>query len=278
MQLRRKQTECGICHHHAIRPSSILHQVITFAGKQVFLDASIADAGAAALTDILVKLGCTRVDERYTADIFVAKDPAVASVKVRFAACLLGGCLCTEEFLVTGGTAGACITYQKATKVKRFIVVTDAFIALHPVLAKCLWAVLGQEGCAWQMADVDAATAVVQRGADKQRQVLCFVADADTDREDPSLLLLGLPLFPTRSFLWWVVGLSSATILHPLSPFACCVFRGAYRHTFMNSCAHTRVLQDIALFAHKLTAKTCFSDTFFCALDQTMCISGACGV
>ena len=136
---------------------------------------------------MMIHHGLMRAESSATADVFLTgKNPAALPRPLRLAACLNGALACNVEYIRQEGKAGLSLSYLKATKVKRFVSMTEGFIERAPECAQVLLDVLGLAGQTWRLASIDALLGHLgPDGAQKkQPQVLLFAMEADLPAEE----------------------------------------------------------------------------------------------
>ena len=60
------------------------------------------------------------------ADYIICANPADPPLALKFAACLHGSSICTQDFVQ--GQGGSCVSYFRAAGAKRHVHITDAFL------------------------------------------------------------------------------------------------------------------------------------------------------
>ena len=146
----------------------------------------------AAIASELDSRNMVRAPSRMDAQMFVCVNPAEPSIKTRFVASMKGLSICNMEYIHSKGTSGVCLAYKPASMARRVVSMTDEFLSLHPILAKCILGVI--DTCNWKLREVTDILAMLQRPgtakqlAARQQEVLLFAADSDMDKDELSLI------------------------------------------------------------------------------------------
>jgi len=114
------------------------------------------------------------------ADFIICDTPGAPPPVLRFAACLHGSSICTQEFFQE--TGGVCVTYVRAIAVKRHIHITDAFMVEEPTLAELFLA--EAVSSQWTLASVADLISIVRGQPARQRLALVFVGAGEADSPD----------------------------------------------------------------------------------------------
>jgi len=105
------------------------------------------------------------------ASLFVVRDLTVISNRILWNASLIGGTVCTWDFIRLNAASGPSITYHAALASRRFIYMTDAFIISHERLCDLITRrMVSFPGCKWKML----SDAVDFRRRAMQNQNLCI--------------------------------------------------------------------------------------------------------
>ena len=124
---RRMSATKGKLHH-------VLKTAIDIKGLSWYPGTS--DLNCAAIGhELATQHGMHQAPGRLHAHIFICNNPVTASIKTRFAATLTGSAICNMEYIRGRGTTGICLSYKPATKTRRLVGMTDAFMTMQPVLA-----------------------------------------------------------------------------------------------------------------------------------------------
>jgi len=124
---------------------------------RVFLDCELTTS-VMRFHELLRKFSLTRVWDRHRADLFIVADLHGFSGRIRWAAILVGGTVCTlNAFLKEDGFAGAALSYKRALSTRRVVWCSTAFKEKHDEIFKITHMAVRTLTCKWVILDNKAA-------------------------------------------------------------------------------------------------------------------------
>ncbi|CAE6949012.1 unnamed protein product [Symbiodinium sp. CCMP2456] len=132
---------------------------------------------------ILLQYNMRRAQPTEVVDLFVVPDIARVGHAVQLLAYMYGSMIGTQEFLQSGGSAGAVAGYLPAIGMKKHIYISDAFAASYPALVAVLEQVLQMPKCSWKAIDTLAAWLRLQLDRKETSKYLALVTKAEKESQ-----------------------------------------------------------------------------------------------
>ena len=163
----------------------------------VFIDLALTEPGE--LMPRMLELGLTRTMVRTEANVFVVDDVSALGQRARWCLAVGGGVAATKEYIMSGVKTGNALSFKSAAGSARFIHITDAFRAAHPVLAGIVDSKM--PGSKWRAVDRDSLLERVARGRadDLNKNIVLLVA---AEQRDAAYGHVKLKLTATDAIVW----------------------------------------------------------------------------
>ena len=167
---------------------------IDIAGKTVFIDPGLPTPASNCVARAVRQWSLKRVgkDERHLVDLYMVSDLSKPGQRTSWAVSLTGGRVAVEQFLVSGGTAGASVVYKPTLATKMCLWMARNFIKHHAALASIVRkSMSGYKGNRWtlilkQQDFTDRYAAAVK--AKRNREVIALVTKSQKNKDrDPPL-------------------------------------------------------------------------------------------
>ena len=127
--------------------------------------------------NLWMKLRARVCKDPLRADTFCVADPVNCGVLRTLAAALIGGCICTPEFVTSNGEHGCSLVYQRAVDVPRFVWVSGRFRRRHVQAVQVIMSAVASHGSKWKV--IRACSEFLRRSKANQSRAMALVTPED---------------------------------------------------------------------------------------------------
>ena len=143
--------ERRLAHNNQVR------QAVSMSGWTVNVEKDCLDQTALLNRNIASKRMRRLGEISVEVQLFIRPDPAQPGQRVGWVAALTGALIATPEFVMSDGKSGACIAHEPAAIAqRRFVWVSQAFVAAHPRISALVQAAASLPASKWQMLETQA--------------------------------------------------------------------------------------------------------------------------